>query len=457
MWTAPLFHLRQWIKRRPHMWTDMRVAGFALRTEFGWRGRRVLISLNGPRFEQRVLRTDHVVFFEHHLPYASLPRLILDVTHGRLPSTHLPGVDFDLELFPRGQISIGGHERDARDGFIMSELERLPRFELELSGQWNERQGFNWDLRRACDRELLATSTDSLRSGSDDCKVTIAACIPARIVDLRQTADRSMVVVETAIAARIAHRAEILMTPLRAGWRDPERKLVASSDGTPFQLPDQGDVLLTLLVDGDALHSIEFHRLASVRPRLRERAVAAIEGKTSLVAEGLLQAPPKLNANLFERSVLHLFGLMGFSGFWWGPNRTRKDEKLPMPEDAADCLAFSPDDSVVALLECTVDAPGREKALKLVQRARQLKRDLQGTFDKLEVVPVLVVDCQYDDVANVVKELSSTEGLELVARDDLEELLDTVRIGGPDSEIEEQLPEQLRATIATRRLFSRLF
>lgn len=90
---------------------------------------------------------------------------------------------------------------------------------------------------------------------------------------------------------------------------------------------------------------------------------------------------------------------MGFSAFWWGPNRNRKDEKLPMPEDAADCLAFSPDDSVVALLECTVEAPGREKALKPVQRARQLKRDLQGTFDKLEVVPVLVVGCLYDDVA----------------------------------------------------------
>lgn len=479
MWGPTLREFRKWMNLLPDMWTDLRLVGFALKTNNGWQARRVLLSLNGPCFAPRVLRTDNVLFFEYSLPYASMPRLILSIARGILPRALLAGTDDDIHLFQPGGIHLQGQERSAgEDAVPVSEMQKLPRFELEFIGQWDERGGLSWDLHRKCDRELLAKghgrinslavslglaySEDGLDRSSNDCSVKIVACIPSRIAELRQTADRHDLVVKTDIAPQLAHRVELTMTPLRIGWRDPSRKGIDSGESTVFALPADGDVLITLLVDGYPVHSIEFERLPSVRPRLRERAIAAFEGRQSLLAEGLIQPEPgqqttKLNSNAFERSVLHLFGLIGFSGFWWGPNRMPKNDKLPMPDNASDCLAFSPDDSVIALLECTVEAPGRDKATKLIQRANDIERGLAGAFGNIAVVPVLVVASSYAGVTNNVKQLIPSDGLELIAREQLAELMEVIKLGGSDMEIEELLPNRLRSSQGARRLFARLF
>lgn len=245
MSARPLSRFREWINARPNLWNDIRLAGFALKTEFGWRARRILVSLNGPTFDPRVLRTERVLFFEFHMPQVALPRIILDVGRGTLSSRHLPGVGFDLPLYPRRQMSLRGYEHDAHDGLATAELDRLPRCELLLSGQWPERQGFSYEMQRQCDRELLslgrglvddlavslglADSRDQLSTALDDCVVRVVACVPARIASIRQTADRSKATVETDVRPDLIERTEIVMTPLQNGWRDPVRKPVEIS------------------------------------------------------------------------------------------------------------------------------------------------------------------------------------------------------------------------------------
>lgn len=129
-----------------------------------------------------------------------------------------------------------------------------------------------------------------------------------------------------------------------------------------------------------------------------------------------------------------------------------------MPALKADSLAFSPNDSVIALLESTLDAPGRDKSLKLTQRAKELERSIRAhSCDTASVVPVLVAGSLYADISNAVKELCDSDGLVLVSIDMLRELFEMIARGASDAEIQKALPDALRTQNATERLLSRIF
>jgi hypothetical protein len=466
---------RRWYVARGPIWTRVRAAGIAVRTSEGWIARRVLLTLGAPLFEDRVVKTDHTLLFERHLPPAQLPRMLRAFAHGCLPEHLDLGVPIRLysSLAPS---NVSGDERTARTGFTFTPLERFARFELKMSGGGSRPGGslFTHELHEQCDREMLAQgrgrlpglvhslgltkNEDELRVGADDCVCEIAACIPARISGFTQTADRTQAVVMTEIAPELTSRVSLLMTPQCDGWRDPIPGLIDADGRAAFTLLGDDDVTFTLLLDDYPLQLERFPRLPHVRPGVRERAVTYLEGPRSLTRDGLMQIGDP-DANSFERAVIHLFGQLGYSGFWWGPNRQNGKPKIPMPPNASDCLVFSSDDAVVALVECTVEAPGRDKTLKLIKRAQQLQRELRAATNDahIAVVPVLAAASHRDDISNVVRELCETDGLVLLGSDALAELQNLVARGAADAEISAALPGALRAGLAAERLFSRLF
>jgi hypothetical protein len=416
-----------------------------------------------------------VIVFERHLPVTALAQVLAHLVRGRLPTRIELGVPVRIYSFPPS--SVGSEEHPGRTGFTFAPVERFARFQLKMSGGGSQPGGtvFTHEVHVVCDREMraqglgsvgdvihalgLTRNADELHVGGDECICEVVACIPARIAGVTQTADRTQAVVMTDVAPELLGRVALMMTTLNVGWRNPVAGALDARGRAVFVLDDDHDVDFTLLYEGYPAQSERFKRLPRAHLRVRERAVAYIEGDAgSLLRDGLLQVRDP-DANAFERSVLHLFGLMGFAGFWWGPNRQNGKPKLPMPASASDCLVFSSDDSVVALIECTVAAPGRDKTLKLIRRARVIQRDLQASHGdgSLAVVPVLAAAAHKDDISNVVRELCDSDGLVLLSNETLTALHDLVVIGATDAEIEAALPEPLRAGLACERLFSRIF
>jgi hypothetical protein len=473
-YVGPLSDFNRWYRAGAGVWRTVRVAGVALHTADGWTARRVLVSLEGPLYEEKRLQTAHVLFFDKHLAASELPRLLLELAHGRVPE-HVAGVP-DVRLFSGRAVGISGDEHLATTGTLASAIGRLPRFELRFHSGTNAGSPFTYELGKHSDRELrshgrrgvaelaaalgIIENVDELRFGTFDERVCrVVAALPARIAAVQQSADRALACVRTEVRPDLIGRVRILLTRVASGWNDPISRPANTSELIAFDLPANDDVEFTLLFDERPVQVVPMERLPLLRRRIRERAVTLFEGASqSLIASGLEQAVGSHNANAFERAVTHLFGVIGFSGFWWGPNRTTQQTRMQMPAGTSDGLLFSSDDAVVAVMECTLDAPGRDKALKLVQRAKDLQRELRAVFNEsLRVEPVLVVARSDDSISEAVRELCTTDGLVLISSDTLRALWELASLGASDSEIRDALPRQLRAGLASDRLFSRFF
>ena len=328
-WFAALLPFRKWCEARRHLWTTVRVAGVVMQTPAGWLARRLLISLEERRFTPTIVRTDNAIVFEQHLPITSLPPLLLGIARGELSK------DIDLgltaRLFTAGRPNINGQELLGKSGVLPRGMSTLPHYQLEFRGVLRGIESpFTSEVLDRCDREMLAAgrghlhelahalgiveTRDELRQPQDDCQCRVLACIPARIVDVAQTADREAVVVHTTIRSDLLSRTTLHMTALEPGWRQPVSRSPAADGCTTFALPGTTDVLFTLLVDGHVVQTKKHEPSPKLRARVRYASVSAFEGTPSLIKEGLFQDRDNLEASSFERAVVQLFSLCGYTG-----------------------------------------------------------------------------------------------------------------------------------------------
>ncbi len=323
---------RRWFVARSPLWTQLRVAGVAVRTSDGWIARRVLVTVGAPMFSDRVLQTEHVIIFERHCSLTLLPHVLLQFVHGRLPPQLELGVPVRVFSFPPS--SVGSDEQPARTGFVFRPVERFARFELKMSGDGSQAGGsaFTQELHEQCDREMRAegqgrlgevlralgvtNNDDELCPGGNVKRiVNVVACVPARISAFTQTADRTQAVVTTEIGPEFADRVTLLMTEL--------------NDGGGFC--SRGDLTRTAAPCSPCLRRTTSSSLScstNTQPSVNDSSVWPVPAPGCVTArspgsKGRIVDSFAMGCSSVERptgtpltrSVIHLFGLLGFSGF----------------------------------------------------------------------------------------------------------------------------------------------
>jgi hypothetical protein len=131
----------------------------------------------------------------------------------------------------------------------------------------------------------------------------------------------------------------------------------------------------------------------------------------------------------FERAVNRLFRFAGFIA----------DDLLDNPRgtDALDGLAFEPVSRVLLAIECTTGAINQDgKLAKLYRRVSELRAQL-GTKSDVEVVPLIVTFLPVDELLGSERAIATEQGIRIVAREGLEQILELVMAHTPVQRIVE--------------------
>ncbi len=462
----------RWFKDRRDLWNVARLRGIATRVapRAPWLGVRVLITLEREdRRRPTYVTTKNAFAFDASVSAERLPAMVRALEAGVLDREAVGWSRPTLRLADIGVSSSGSEHLASRIRVDPRDLGALCRFELDVRRKRppTGAQFIPYEVGRRCDQEfmnagvgstavvcrMLELSKDGHGLFQDDLVAKVMPAIPARISAIQQTADRTGVRVQIEARSDLVDRLTLVAVSLESGLARP-RRLAVTRDQVVVGLQNEEPIHFTLHLDDVAIQTEDVTPLPRARASVRYVAQAAfLEGKP-LLRDGLLPAAAR-NNDWFERSVSHLFTVLGFAAMWWGRNRSGGvDEKFPMPDDAADSLAFSVNDAVVAIVECTVDTFGKDKAHRLMQRATRVTKELRRVFGTSSpaAVPVLASAVPLDELPRAVREVITEDGGVILDRATLEKLLDLIEAGASDGELRRALPKQLRSDTAARRM-----
>lgn len=412
------------------------------------------------------------------LELAELPALLRDIASGRLAASRSPLgraltlADGDGAPFKRTCALV----RDPQSSFASREHDRFRRYVLEWSsekglGSFFDQPGepYRWQERAETAFEALGhgtVETVARRLGAIEHSsqmywdrqslLRLEAPLPLVFSSIRQSADRKTIEVELIRGTNIRGAdVRISMEPIPGAMLAPLTLVPPESAPAVVPTPPASEVTLQLAYGGQRIQRQTYRVLPPLSANLRHAALTAFERKTFLT-DGLFQEDRAVNArdeDAFERSVSHLLGLLGFAVFWWGPHGGGPLKNV-MPQDQADLLAWSADESTVLVVDCTLMPSQDLKSAKLVHRKMQLEAVLKAraTGRPPRVVPVLAVGVPSDQVPSVLHGPPSEE-VTIFALDHMKVALDGLRNGAPADEIVGALPSTLRAGLSAQNRY----
>ena len=214
---------------------------------------------------------------------------------------------------------------------------------------------------------------------------------------------------------------------LERRWRGRERRRART---TLFVGSEARRVTLLLRLGP---HLIETQRLADSGRRAENLrlAVSRAQGDTELFRAALQTNEREARkggaaAHRFEHAIAQLFSLAGFH--------------VEMPgsygaTDAVDVLAFTPDDSSLLAIECTLGALNSSdgKPNRLAARVDELRRNEQ--LIGVEVLPVMVTSRRRDAVPNGDLEFAASGSITVLCQENIQEILRLVESGSRVSDL----------------------
>lgn len=473
-----------WLERFPLVWSHIRVSAVAVRPIGSWIARHVRVVLQDTdTVEWPGVETAEIRVAQRAYPISELPELIRDLCRGEIAATRSPISETLLVRTPDSspfKLS-RGHEPGPSffpetSAFSYDPIERYHRYELEwtaestLVGYFPESLPAHTWFKRAEEKfEPLGygTVTEAARrigvipernqvDWSQQPSVTLIAPFPLAFINLQQTADRTRMVVEVVVGRLIPEEKAFLIRestdhPVNVPQRIPlppgePSRLVE----VPTPLTSLQQVKLQLIYDQQRIQRAEIKVLHPLKANVRFTALHLFEKGDGLLERGLKQTE-KRAAHSFERSVYHFLTMLGFSVLWWGPNDKRMNDQLPMPPEQADLLAFSADDALVLMVECTVELSKSDKILKLAQRAKRLEGELKIKLGPTppRVQPVFAIAIPNPEMPPALDRESKNNDVVLLTQDQIDSTLEKLKVGRPHSEVVNDLHEALRCGLQT--------
>jgi hypothetical protein len=468
-----------WITPFLHAWTHVRVSALAFRINEAWHGRAVTVVLtDDPNAPWPAAANDRVFAGTRILTMDQLPDLLEDVVQGTIALSRSPLADA-LTLKSGGDPfrARSASPCDARYQHANRSHERFYRFEASWEADGNlaslfdlPGDAYTWyeDAQRGFEVLGQGTVADVARRleitehrdglyWDRRSFLNLYAPVPIAFSHISQSADRTTIEVNLLrgtqiVAADLAVSVEATDSPT-----DRHQRIVApETDSIRFASPTAGEATFQIVYKGQRIQREAASVLAPLVGNVRMAALSRFED-SDILGAGLDQGQRKredLDEDAFERSVSHLLSLLGFSVFWWGPHKTHKTKgkKLPMPDDKADLLACSADDSVVLVVDCTLQPNQDSKAVKLFRRAREIENSVRKASGSSapRVEPVLAIGVPREEVAQVLRHPEHDSEITVLALDEMKKALEGLRLGRPHEEICRDLPEAmgcgLRAT-----------
>lgn len=470
---ATIGKLADWLEPFATLWSHVRVSVLAFRLYDHWVVRLAGIDLQDHNETPRPsVGTDELRFAEVVLPIERLPALVEGVSAGVILQRDSP-LDAELTLRSRGgdlltRVSGGDHaprQSIDRRFYAVREAEYFYRYELTWEGErhfasYFEPQGESSAWLSRAERAFEIPGRGRLidvarRMGLADhdqqllwdrpSLVRLTAPVPIAFAKLEQSADRTHLHVELIRGRLIGPEDVVVQVEHADGSTNDLSRVVATSTRVTLPAPKAARVTLQVGYRGGLVQREEVDVLPPLEANPRLAAFSLFE-RSELLGPGLRQygaRPNDREEDAFERSVAHLLALLGFSVCWWGPH---SKTPLSMPEDQSDLLAFSSDNTVFLLVDCTL-LPNRDpKSARLIQRARQLQSGLRSRLGigAPRIVPVLAVAVPLDEVAQLLRDHRGEMEVTVLALGQIEAALKSLTEGAPHAEIAAHLPEPLQ-------------
>jgi hypothetical protein len=452
----------EWLEGFPLVWSHVRVSAIAVKLLDAWLARCVQVVLQDtPATDWKNACSDNLVAVEACYPIAELPALVRDIFHGEIDSTRNPISEPLLVRSPNGTPFSPSHgcARDPIYQNVWSEVERYYRYELKwvsedsLAGNFEDRGNGFIRLRRA-DEQYEMLGRGSVGEAARDMFIvqqpyeldwdkqpfiSLLAPVPLALWEVRQTPERTKLQIDVQIGGLVTEPRILL-----EGVSPVELPASGKSGLCTFECesPTEKEAVFLLSLPGKRVQRQGVALLPPLHADIRATAVKLFERKGNLLAKGLCQDGERPNANEFERSVGQLLALLGFSVLWWGPNR---GGKMAMPEEQADLLAFSADNALVLVVDCTVDTTQDGKCARLAKRAKEIEQGLRKAVSKTPpcVQAVLAVSSPRAEIPALLQ-MPSKHEVVLLTKDIMERALQKLQMGCPHEEITPKLPEALQ-------------
>ena len=449
-----------------HAWSHIRISAVAHRVGDRWIGRALVAVLVDHDGKATRISTQAMAAGSVTVPIAQLPALLADAWRGEIAAARNP---FGTPLVlaerpgePMRRYSSWSHQPSALAGEPCNHFHRYV-LELYSSGGFApffaEQNGGYWWLERerptfeALGHGPLEAVAERLGIANSRTKFwnehptifQIIAPLPLAFGQPSQTTDGTRVQIAFRCGTRI--RPELSRITLEP--------LDGSGELSAFTLPHDGVLDIEAPQRRKATFNIAYcgrhiqRRTFPLHPhrRLNPRLLAhtAFE-RTSLLVDGLdpkVGRPNEKDADAFERSVTHVLGLLGFSASWWGPPKGG----LKVPQEQADILAWSADDSLVLVVDCTLDAASDVKSVKVGRRARELDDALKEKLGhaRPQVEPVLAIAVPRSQIPPLLRRSEEGDEITVLALDDIHAVLAAMERGQTHAEIAAALPEPLGA------------
>lgn len=473
--TSGLRRLRTWLSRWPLVWSHLCLTGLAVRPSSGWRilALRILLvdAREAPAFKEG---TASLCLFRSYLPIRALPKLVGSLCRGRLTANQTPLGEVVRVCNGGGQpfrLDDGNEVAPEHDWPWQNIQNRWRRWECRWEADASLRTYFDDNLADAnvwfeqAESEFLLLGYGTVAAAAEahgiveksaqlyrDRKpfVELVAPFPLAFERIRQTNDRTAIQFRVASGALLDGNAVVI---LENGDRENNRWIVklpsggGSVDGT-ISVPDEmQQATLLLAKDGRTLHRETCDLKPALRVNTRLALLRHLEGQKNTLDHGL--GPPawgkRPNADAFERSIYHLLSLLGFSVLWWGDNAKRDSQNFPHPHGASDMIAFSSDESLVLMVECTVEPRKPEKLVELVtrrNRATELLRHKCGLAAP-SVHAVYAVPVPRSILSNNLTGPAERDDVTIISRDEIDTALALLNQGVSQTEMRSALPEPL--------------
>ena len=129
----------------------------------------------------------------------------------------------------------------------------------------------------------------------------------------------------------------------------------------------------------------------------------------------------------FEWAISLLLSTLGFSAEWIGFDFEKASSILLRKSSGVDIIAFTPDNSVVILGQCTTTKPPSEKVGPLKITSNELKNKLKDS-SVLDIIPTIFTLLDENSIKDEIEKLRK-ENIVVVGIQSIEKLLTDVKIG----------------------------
>jgi hypothetical protein len=450
---------QKWAETYRRYWSHLVVAGAALRRNDAWYSIAFTVKFvdsDEPPAPSGmpIARDDNLAVFRCVVAQDRLASLVEAVRVGILPAGSLPGWSDEIHLrWSQNQApSVNTHDWSWSSSFSEAVCCSMEMPSGEFAALWAGNHGECSDWLREARRKFdllgigaiekvvgdleLRQYPDWMRSDRGGV-IQFRAPIPIRLLAVWQPRGKSRLYAEMAVGSRVpvgTLRLEVQHED--SGFR---AQLVLDENMSLDRLclarkVPPGKVTVRLLLDG-------YGRLAECEVKMLERwrawprALALFNHPDALaqLTKDLAPRPTGALAMEYERGVSLLFGLMGYSAFWWGPNRG-----LEMPTtDAADVIVVSPDDDEVYVVECTTQQADSKKFRRFIDRTAGVREAIRKKLGRQAILvrPVFALNRPADRTPSSFVKEARVDGCALLTADDAQDLLAMIYRGEPRARI----------------------